>query len=62
MILYELSVSVLLGSWPALVVSTVSVAMLVARTALEDRALRAELPGYANYAGRVRYRLLPRLW
>lgn len=61
-ILYELSVSVLLGSWPALAVSAVSVAMLVTRIALEDRALRTELPGYANYAGRVRYRLLPGIW
>jgi protein-S-isoprenylcysteine O-methyltransferase Ste14 len=32
------------------------------RTALEDRTLRAELPGYAAYAQRTRYRLLPRVW
>jgi len=34
----------------------------VIRTALEDKTLRAELPGYAEYAQRVRYRLLPGLW
>ena len=61
-IAYEAAVSVLLGSWPALALSAVSVAMLVARTALEDRALRAELPGYADYAVRVRSRLLPGIW
>jgi len=35
---------------------------LVLRTALEDRALHAGLEGYANYARRVRWRLLPRVW
>jgi protein-S-isoprenylcysteine O-methyltransferase Ste14 len=38
------------------------VALFVARTALEDRTLRRELAGYAEYAGRTRYRLLPWLW
>jgi protein-S-isoprenylcysteine O-methyltransferase Ste14 len=35
---------------------------LVVRTHLEDKALREELPGYAEYARRVRARLLPRVW
>ncbi len=35
---------------------------LALRTALEDRTLRDELPGYAEYAARVRYRLLPGVW
>jgi protein-S-isoprenylcysteine O-methyltransferase Ste14 len=34
----------------------------VIRTALEDRALMEELPGYRDYARRVRYRLFPGLW
>jgi protein-S-isoprenylcysteine O-methyltransferase Ste14 len=39
----------------------VIVALVVAliRTALEDRTLQEELPGYREYTGRVRYRLLP---
>ena len=36
--------------------------IIVARTAAEDRTLQAELPGYAAYARRVRYRLLPGIW
>jgi protein-S-isoprenylcysteine O-methyltransferase Ste14 len=36
--------------------------MFVLRTALEDRTLLAGLPGYRDYAGRVRYRLLPWIW
>jgi len=36
--------------------------ILVGRTAMEDRTLRAELAGYKQYASRVRYRLLPGVW
>ncbi|MBN2416907.1 isoprenylcysteine carboxylmethyltransferase family protein [bacterium] len=32
------------------------------RTALEDRTLQDELPGYREYASRVRYRLIPGIW
>ncbi len=35
---------------------------LVIRTSLEDRTLQEELDGYRDYAGRVRYRLLPGVW
>lgn len=34
----------------------------VVRTALEDRTLMEELPGYPEYARRVPYRLFPGLW
>ena len=36
--------------------------MLVIRAALEDRTLQEELAGYREYAGRVRFRLLPGVW
>jgi len=36
--------------------------VLVIRTSLEDKALQDELEGYRDYARRVRYRLLPRVW
>jgi protein-S-isoprenylcysteine O-methyltransferase Ste14 len=39
-----------------------AVAWIALRTALEDRMLRDELPGYAAYAARVRFRLVPRVW
>jgi protein-S-isoprenylcysteine O-methyltransferase Ste14 len=39
-----------------------SAVLLENRAALEDRTLQAELPGYAEYARRVRYRLLPGVW
>jgi protein-S-isoprenylcysteine O-methyltransferase Ste14 len=61
-IVYELAVPFLLASGWALVLSGVGVLLLVLRTALEDRTLQAELTGYAEYAGRVRHRLLPGVW
>jgi protein-S-isoprenylcysteine O-methyltransferase Ste14 len=51
-----------LGSWWALVPAILIGVLMVIRTALEDHTLQAELPGYAEYAQRVRYRLLPGVW
>jgi protein-S-isoprenylcysteine O-methyltransferase Ste14 len=39
-----------------------AIALLVARTGLEDRLLQAELSGYSDYARRTRYRLAPGIW
>ncbi len=61
-ILYELTVPVLLASWWSLLLSSLSAALLILRTMLEDRTLQAELPGYVEYARQVPYRLLPGLW
>jgi protein-S-isoprenylcysteine O-methyltransferase Ste14 len=36
--------------------------ILVIRTYLEDKTLQKELPGYADYANKVRYRLVPWVW
>jgi len=38
------------------------VLMILRRTALEDRFLHEQLPGYPDFAERVRHRLLPGLW
>jgi len=35
---------------------------ILVRTSLEDRTLREELAGYAEYAQKVRYRLIPHVW
>ena len=40
----------------------VIIVVIVIRTALEDRVLRLELPGYQEYARRVRRRLFPGIW
>jgi protein-S-isoprenylcysteine O-methyltransferase Ste14 len=62
MIAFELAVPVMLASWGSIIISCGNVLLIILRTALEDRTLQAELPGYADYARRVRYRLLPGIW
>lgn len=57
-----LCVPVLLGSLYALIPAALVAALFVLRTALEDRTLRAELPGYADYARTVRWKLVPKIW
>ncbi len=57
-----LAAPILLGSAWALLPAVVGCALMVVRTALEDLTLRRELPGYTDYAQRVRYRLVPGVW
>jgi len=61
-LLAYLATPVLLGSRWACLPMVVLFALLLLRTALEDRTLQEELPGYREYAQRVRYRLLPGVW
>ncbi len=51
-----------LGSFWALLPALIASVLLIVRTGWEDSLLQAELPGYRDYAQRVRYRLLPAIW
>lgn len=51
-----------LGSRWGMVAALAMNALMVLRTALEDRTLHAELEGYAEYAEKTRYRLVPGIW
>ncbi len=62
MFLMVLALPVMLDSTWALIPGGLTAALTVLRTALEDRTLHEELPGYQEYASRVRYRLLPWVW
>ena len=57
-----ISTALLLGSWFGLAAVLLLAGGLVLRTALEDRELRQKLEGYADYARRVPYRLIPGVW
>jgi protein-S-isoprenylcysteine O-methyltransferase Ste14 len=57
-----LATPLLLASAWAFIPAVLAVVGIVIRTALEDRTLQAELPGYAEYAARVRFRLIPGVW
>ena len=61
-ILWMSSVPLILGSLYTLLPVMIYSVMMILRTHLEDRTLRDELPGYAEYAERVRFRLIPWVW
>jgi len=52
----------ILGSWWGFVLSGILTIIIVTRTALEDRTLQNEMPGYREYARQVKYRLIPLVW
>lgn len=62
MILFFTGVPLLLGSWWGLALVPLFLVLIAVRIAIEERTLRDGLPGYAEYAARVRYRLLPGVW
>jgi protein-S-isoprenylcysteine O-methyltransferase Ste14 len=62
LILFALLNPLILGSWWAFVPGGVMALLAVTRTALEDRTLQEELPGYRAYTQVTRYRLLPWAW
>ncbi|HZD58264.1 MAG TPA: isoprenylcysteine carboxylmethyltransferase family protein [Anaerolineales bacterium] len=61
-IIQSVGVALLLGSWWALIPAVAAVALMIARTSLEDRTLQTELPGYEDYLKGVHFRLVPGIW
>jgi protein-S-isoprenylcysteine O-methyltransferase Ste14 len=49
------------SSW-AVIPAVLTAIVLLVRTRLEDTTLGNELPGYSDYARRVRFRILPGIW
>jgi protein-S-isoprenylcysteine O-methyltransferase Ste14 len=62
MIFYLFSTPLLLGSCWGLLWGLGLLGLFALRILVEERTLRAELPGYNEYAERVRYRLIPLVW
>lgn len=61
-ITFALTIPLALGSPWAIILGGLAALLFVVKAAAEDRMLQAGLPGYAEYAQRVRYRLLPGVW
>jgi len=61
-IFYFLGTALLLGSWCAFAIGIVLIAIIALRAVWEEEMLVNELPGYADYARRVKYRLVPGVW
>jgi protein-S-isoprenylcysteine O-methyltransferase Ste14 len=55
-------IALALGSYWALIPAALCAMLLILRTRWEDRTLQAELPGYKEYAQRVRYKWIPGIW
>lgn len=53
---------ILLDSMWAFIPAILLIGVLVLRTALEDKTLQVELPGYKEFTQKTRYRLLPGIW
>ena len=61
-ILLFLMIPLILGSWYALIVFAFYPAIIVIRLKDEEKLLTRELPGYAEYKEKVKYRLIPFIW
>jgi protein-S-isoprenylcysteine O-methyltransferase Ste14 len=61
-VLFFVGAPLLLGSWWGVAMSPLFIVLFAIRARIEERALLAGLPGYADYMARVRYRLVPGLW
>ncbi len=61
-LLYLLGTPLLLGSWLGLAAMPLIIAGRAPRAVLEERMLKRDLPGYAEYMTEVRYRLIPGIW
>jgi protein-S-isoprenylcysteine O-methyltransferase Ste14 len=57
-----IGIALALGSLWALLPATLFGVVLVIRTDLEDATLQRELPGYAEFAARVRSKWIPGVW
>ena len=61
-ILLFLMIPIVLGSWYALIAFAVYPILIVVRLKAEEELLTKELPGYAEYKQKVKYRIIPFIW
>ena len=61
-ILLFLMIPVVLGSWYALIAFALYPAIIIVRLKDEEDLLTRELPGYAEYKQKVKYRIIPFIW
>lgn len=61
-ILLFLMIPLVLGSWYALIAFAFYPAVIIVRLKAEEELLTRELPGYAEYKKKVKYRIIPFVW
>lgn len=62
LLLLDLGLPLMLGSWVALAAAVPFIVATIFHTYWDDLILRRELPGYAAYARATPYRILPYIW
>jgi protein-S-isoprenylcysteine O-methyltransferase Ste14 len=61
-VILALGVSLMLGSWWAVLLGLLNVPVLARRLVDEEQVMLADLPGYGAYREKVRSRLVPAIW
>ena len=61
-VLQFLMMPIVLGSWYALIIFACYPAVIIVRLKNEEELLTRELPGYAEYKQKVKYRIIPFIW
>jgi protein-S-isoprenylcysteine O-methyltransferase Ste14 len=61
-VMFMVGTPLMLGAWYGVVVGLLLVILLMRRAVLEERTLRDELRGYADYMAQVKYRFVPYVW
>lgn len=61
-IIQSLGLPLLFGSLWSVIPICLSIILLIIRTNLEDKTLRNELKGYAEYCDKTRYKIIPYVW
>ena len=61
-ILLFLMIPIVLGSWYALIAFAFYPVIIIVRLKDEEELLTRELPGYAEYKQKVKYRIIPFVW
>lgn len=61
-LVYGIAFPLFLESYWALIPGVIIIGLFIIRTALEDKYLHENLPGYPEFARQTRYRLVPGVW
>ena len=61
-LIFTISTPLMLGSFWGLIPAITTIFLVFWRTYLENKTLKTELPGYIDYAQRVKNRLIPYIW
>ena len=62
LLLFLAGLALWLESYAGVILLAIAFLPVIARILVEERTLRAMLPGYLGYMGKVPYRLVPFIW